>query len=265
MSTALIQAERDALACLGLFANAFARFDVPVVYASESAPSHVLGLNIHAAMIDSVDGEVLALDRNTIHADGSPVQHGEQRALRGAIARVAAKRPRKPDQAIEGYYRSSMFMGKGAAAEDFLNLGATLYTTLEPCPMCASTALVCRVKRVVFLLPDQKYGGAWAMLKPKFYAADESQYGQFDVAGHGSGFADRVGALYARVLAKADELRGKGVRDTHLLDYCRDELGEAFEMLRVATRTGLDSVAVGDERNALTLSGLQRALAMAYV
>jgi tRNA(Arg) A34 adenosine deaminase TadA len=262
MSIALIQAERDALACLGLLAHAYARFDVPVEYPGESAPSHVLGLNIHAAMVDSADGEVLALERNTIHADGSPLQHGEQRALRTAIARVAVKRPRQPAQAIEGYYRSSMFMGKGTTPADFLDVGATLYTTLEPCPMCASSSLVSRVKRLVFLLPDHKYGGAWNLLKPKFYASDESQYARLAVAGLGSALADRVGELYGRVLAKADGLRTNGVRDTHFLDFCRDELGEAFEMLRKTTPADLRSAAAGDLRNAATLAGFQRALNM---
>ena len=107
----------------------------------------------------------LAAERNTIHCDGSPLQHGEQRALRTATGRVSAKRPRQPAQAVEAYYRSSMVTGKGTTPEDFLNVGGTLYTTLEPCPMCASSPLVCRVKRVVFLLADRKYGGAWRMLK----------------------------------------------------------------------------------------------------
>ena len=262
--TALVQAERDALACLGLFAHALARFDPPVVYPSESAPSHVSGLNIHAAVLDNVDGEVLALDRNTIHSDGSPLQHGEQRALRTAISRVSTKRPRQPTQAIEGYYRSSMFMGKGTTPDDFLNVGGTLYTTLEPCPMCASSLLVCRMKRVVFLLPDQKYGGAWQMLKAKFYAADESQYSQLAVAGSGSPFADRVGDLRSRILAKTEELRKKNVRDTHFLDFCRDELGEAFELLLNTKVSDLASVAAGDDRNGSTLAGFQRALNMPY-
>jgi tRNA(Arg) A34 adenosine deaminase TadA len=59
-------------------------------------------LNIHAAVLDNVDGEVLALDRNTIHSDASPLQHGEQRTIRTAIAKVTMKRPRQPSQAIEG-------------------------------------------------------------------------------------------------------------------------------------------------------------------
>lgn len=262
--TALVQAERDALACLGLFAHALARFDPPVAYPGESAPSHVAGLNIHAAVLDNADGEVLALDRNTIHSDGSPLQHGEQRAIRTAIGRVSAKRPRQPAQAIEGYYRSSMFMGKGTTPEDFLNAGGTLYTTLEPCPMCASSLLVSRMKRVVFLLADQKYGGAWQMLKAEFYDKDESQYSQLTLADAPSPFVERVGDLYSRVLAKADGLRKGNVRDTHLLDFCRDELGEAFEML-LATKGGdLASVAGGDSRNGATLAGFQRALNMPY-
>lgn len=264
VSTTLMQAERDAVACLGLFAGAFARFDPPVIYTGEAAPSHVAGLNIHAAVLDNSDGEVLALDRNTIHSDGSPLQHGEQRAVRTAIARVSAKRPRQPGQAVEGYYRSSMFMGKGTTPDDFLNAGGTLYTTLEPCPMCASTLLVCRMKRVVFLLADQKYGGAWQLLKTKYYAADESQYSQLTLSGAGSPFADRVGDLFSRVVAKTDELRKKNVRDTHLLDFCRDELGEAFELLLGTKSSDLASVAAGDSRNSTTLAGLQKALNMPY-
>lgn len=92
-----------------------------------------------------------------------------------------------------------MFTGKGSSADDFLNVGATLYTTLELCPMCASSLLVCRMKRVVFLIPDQKYGGAWQVLKAKFYATDESQYSQLAIKGTGSQFAGTVGALHSEL------------------------------------------------------------------
>jgi tRNA(Arg) A34 adenosine deaminase TadA len=264
ISTDVLQAERDALVCLGLLAHTASRFDLPVSYAGESAPSHVAGLNIHAAVVDNGDGEILALDRNTIHSDGSPLQHGEQRTIRTAIARVTVKRPRQPSQAIEGYYRSSMFMGKGSSVDDFLNLGATLYTTLEPCPMCASSLLVCRMKRIVFLIPDQKYGGAWQMLKAKFYAADESQYSQLAVTGKGSQFAETVGALYSRIMVKIDDLRKQNVRDTHFLDFCRDELGEAFQMLQNTKGSDLSSIGAGESRNLTTLAGLQKALNMPY-
>ena len=85
--TKLLQAERDALACLGLFAHAYTRFDVPVKFPKESANSHVHGLNIYSTIVDNVDGETLAVEKNSIHADESPVQHAEQKSLRAAIAR----------------------------------------------------------------------------------------------------------------------------------------------------------------------------------
>jgi tRNA(Arg) A34 adenosine deaminase TadA len=261
-ATALVQAERDAIMCLGVLAQAFARFDVPVDYPSETAPSHVMGLNIHAAIVDNVDGEVLGTGRNTIHADASPLQHAEQLAIRIAITRVTMKRPRRNNQSMEAYYRSSLFMGKGSQPADFLNAGATLYTTLEPCPMCASSALVCRVKRVVFLIDDAKYGGAWPMLKQHFYVADESTYGLLSISGTDSPFVNRVAQLHTAVLKKSYELRAKGIRDTHFLDFCREELNEAFDVLRSTKSVELLSVQNGDGRNANSLVGFQRVLNM---
>ena len=263
-ATTLIQTERDALLLLGLLAYGYTRFDVPVAFPGESAPSHVLGLNIFAALVDNGDGELLALELNTIHADGSPLQHGEQRALRTAIARVSAKRPRQPSQAIEGYYRSSMFMGPGSTPEDLLNAGATLYTTLEPCPMCASSALVARVKRVCFLLADAKYGGAWPLLKEKFYDKDEAAYGPLVLAAEASPFAARVAELHGRVLAKTAEWRAQGTRDTLLLDGCRPEMEQAFGLLLSLKKSDLASLDGPESRNATTLLHVQRALGMPW-
>ena len=44
--------------------------------------------------------------------------------------------------------------------------GATLYVTLEPCPMCAGAIVHCRPDRVVFGCPDAKTGaaGGWINL-----------------------------------------------------------------------------------------------------
>lgn len=53
------------------------------------------------------------------------------------------------------------------------------------------------------------------------------------------------------------------VRDIHFLDFCRDELGEAFQMLQNAKGSDLSSIAVGESRNT-TLAGLQKALNMTY-
>ncbi len=258
----IIQTERDALACLGLLAHAYEFFDVPVEYPGEAAPSHVLGLNIHALIIDNLDGEVIAIDRNSIHRDGSPLQHGEQLALRTAINWIGAKRPRRPDQAIEGYYRSSMFYAKGTMEEDFLNLGATLYTTLEPCPYCASALLVSRMKRVCYLIPDRKYGGAWLTLKDAYYAGDDTTYLPLSMAGAISPFTESVLSIRDKIIEKVEVLRQSGVRDTHFLDFCRSELGEAFELLRNTKPSNLESVSDSEIRNTTMLIGLQRALGM---
>ncbi|MBC6992220.1 nucleoside deaminase [Hymenobacter sp. BT491] len=265
MATTLVQTERDALLFLGLLAYGFTRFDIPVTYPSEAAPSHVLGLNIFAAIVDNVDGELLALERNAIHAEGSPLQHGEQRALRTAIARVSAKRPRQPAQAIEGYYRSSMFMGPGHEPDDFCNAGATLYTTLEPCPMCASSALVARVKRVSYVLADHKYGGAWQLLKSKFYDKDEATYAQLALLGTDSPVTGRALQIHQELLTQTDQLRVGGIRDTHLLDFCRPQLEQAFQVLQALQGGDLASVTPDETRNATTLTQLQRALGMPFV
>src|SRR5258708_38256099 len=114
---ALFRAERDALAFLGLLSSLHLRFDPPITspIGNQPQPTHFHGLNVHALVIDNVDGEVLALEQNQIHAHQSPVEHGEQRALRTAIARVGQKRPRGTATTVEEYYRSQLFYGNGAA------------------------------------------------------------------------------------------------------------------------------------------------------
>jgi tRNA(adenine34) deaminase len=50
----------------------------------------------------------------------------------------------------------------GAAAEHFESwrlLGATLYSTVEPCVMCAGAIVLARVQRLVYGVPDPKFGG----------------------------------------------------------------------------------------------------------
>ncbi len=78
------------------------------------------------------DGEVLARGHNRTRADGDPTAHAEMIALRAA-ARAT------------GYPRLE---------------GCTVYTTVEPCFMCAGALVHARVERVVWGVRDPKFGGA---------------------------------------------------------------------------------------------------------
>ena len=205
---ALFRAERDALAFLGVISSLHLRFDPPISApdVNQSQPTHFHGLNVHALIIDNADGEVLALEQNQIHAHQSPVEHGEQRALRAAIARVGQKRPRGTATTVEDYYRSQLFYGDGAEEADFLKQGATIYTSLEPCPMCATTILVCRVKRTVFLLRDHTFGGAWTIIKDKFYDRFKLTYGQLDLSYAKSPLIQRAHEIYNAMGQKVEAL-----------------------------------------------------------
>lgn len=253
----VFQAEKDAIVVVGLLAHVDRYFDEQVMYPPNPVPSHTNGLNIHACVIDNADGEVLGLEQNMIHATEYPWEHAEQRALRTAGARVIVKRPRPKDMSVEDYYVNLMFTAPGT---DFLRSGSTCYTTLEPCPMCAATLLVARMKRVGYILKDTKYGGAWPNLKNQYYASSESIYG---VCTPGtpptpSPFIDKVSALQTMLLARADHLRSQGTRDTLLLDYCTDLLSSATAILRASTPQ--DLVTEGDDRarNMRTLQDMQR-------
>jgi len=77
-----------------------------------------------------VDGEVIASAHNERNRDDDPTAHAEVLALRAAAAKLGTSR-------LDG---------------------ATLVSTLEPCPMCAGAALLARVARVVFAADDPKAG-----------------------------------------------------------------------------------------------------------
>lgn len=50
-------------------------------------------------------------------------------------------------------------LGQASKAIDNWRLvGATLYVTKEPCPMCSGATLMSRLKRVVYAVPDPKMG-----------------------------------------------------------------------------------------------------------
>jgi len=76
--------------------------------------------------------DVLAVAANEREATGDPTAHAELLAIRQAAAAL-------------GGWRLT---------------GCTLYSTLEPCPMCAGAAHAARLHRLVYAAPDPKAGYA---------------------------------------------------------------------------------------------------------
>ena len=85
-------------------------------------------------------GEVVGRGRNSPIEHCDPTAHAEILALREACAAV-------------GNYRLE---------------GAALYTTLEPCVMCAGALVAARIKKVAFGARDLRFGG----VRSKFRLAD---------------------------------------------------------------------------------------------
>lgn len=85
-------------------------------------------------------GEVIGRGRNSPIEHSDPTAHAEILALREACAAV-------------GNYRLE---------------GAILYTTLEPCVMCAGALVAARIAKVVFGARDLRFGG----VRSKFRLAD---------------------------------------------------------------------------------------------
>ena len=82
-----------------------------------------------------IDGQVVASAHNERELRGDPTAHAEVLALRAAAEAVGSSR-------LDG---------------------ATLVSTLEPCPMCAGAALMARVGRVVFGAEDPKTGATGSL------------------------------------------------------------------------------------------------------
>ena len=85
-------------------------------------------------------GEVVGRGRNCPLAQNDPTAHAEMLAIRKACAHV----------------------------ENYRLEGATLYSTLEPCVMCAGALVAARVATLVFATRDLRFGG----VRSKFRLAD---------------------------------------------------------------------------------------------
>ena len=84
-----------------------------------------------------MDGQVIGDGHNQPIAAMDPTAHAEILALRQAARKA-------------GNYRLS---------------GATLYTTVEPCPMCCGAVLHARLSRVVYGAADPKAGAARSLYR----------------------------------------------------------------------------------------------------
>ena len=84
---------------------------------------------IGACLIDE-SGELIASGYNRTITDCDPTAHAETLVLRQAAAKI-------------GNYRLS---------------GTTLYTTIEPCVMCAGALVNARIKRLVYGAADERFG-----------------------------------------------------------------------------------------------------------
>ena len=89
------------------------------------------------ACVVSPDGELLAVAGNRTRADCDPTAHAEVLALREAARRV-------------GNYRLT---------------GAVVYSTIEPCAMCAGALVQARVARLVYGARDEKAGAAESVFR----------------------------------------------------------------------------------------------------
>ena len=89
---------------------------------------------IGAVVVDA-NGQVIARAHNEREHRGDPTAHAEILALRAAAEQL-------------GTWRLT---------------GATLFVTLEPCPMCAGALVAGRVERVVFGAADPKAGATGSL------------------------------------------------------------------------------------------------------
>jgi len=83
-----------------------------------------------------INDKIIAKAHNLRETTGDPTAHAEVLAIR-----EAAK--------VKRHWRL---------------LGATLYTTLEPCPMCAGAMVMARINRLVYGASDPKAGAAGSIM-----------------------------------------------------------------------------------------------------
>ncbi len=87
------------------------------------------------AVVVDAEGRAAGRGRNRVIGLNDPTAHAEILAIREAAARA-------------GNYRLT---------------GFTLYSTLEPCPMCLMAGLHARLARIIFGAPEPRWGAAGSL------------------------------------------------------------------------------------------------------
>lgn len=86
------------------------------------------GQNPIGCVIIDRDGKIIARAHNLVSKLKDPMAHAEINAIRSVISGIDESTPR----------------------------GWTLYTTIEPCPMCIGTIIICHFGVVVWAAPDRR-------------------------------------------------------------------------------------------------------------
>ncbi|MGC4086567.1 MAG: tRNA adenosine(34) deaminase TadA [Polyangiaceae bacterium] len=127
-------------------------------------------------VVVSADGNVLAQEHNRREQTGDPTAHAEVLAVRKASTLI-------------GHWRLE---------------GATVYSTLEPCPMCAGALWVSRIARLVYGARDLKAGAVDTLFE---IGRDTRLNHRFEIE---SGLlaedcAARLGAFFAKLRAAGEK------------------------------------------------------------
>jgi len=105
--------------------------------ACEEAREGLAAGEVPVGAVVVVDGEIVGRAHNAPIGLADPTAHAEVLALREAGRKI-------------GNYRLT---------------GATLYATVEPCPMCCGAVLHARLARVVYGAPDPKAGAVVSLFR----------------------------------------------------------------------------------------------------
>ena len=223
----LYKAEKDAIFFLGLLSHMRKYFDKAVI-GPDGKFTHRLGLNIHAVLTDNTSGEVLALRKNGIHKYNNPLLHAEQLTLSEAIKNRNKNNPRNSKvTTVEEYYRNYLF--NNPFSYDALHEGATVYTTLEPCPFCTSALLVSRVKRIVFILPDNTFGDSFYSLWSTYYKKYDVRYEQLKIETGISLISDKASSFLGRITNK---IKSQNIPATLHFDTMKTELTDVLKYFK---------------------------------